>query len=306
MASSSPRLQGKTIAVTGASGMIGVYLCRSLLAAGARVVGVVRNPSKAAFLADEGVEFRKADLTDPAALEAAFQGCDAVISNAAMYVASKGFGAWQAHLTANVDGTRNVFEAAHRAGVKRIVHVSTFGIYRWSLRKPMDEQWPQLDGQRRKGGTYRASKQISEDVAWQLARELDLQLTTVRPSGVYGARDPNTMAMVYKALKLPVLVLPSIGFPLVYAGDVADATAQALANDAAINQAYNVGGEGHQLSSFLRAVVRAREKGPAILSVPLPARIRTDNSKAGRDLGFQNRDFDEALKEVIAEDRARR
>ena len=54
-------LNGKTIAVTGASGMIGVYICRALLKRGARVVGVVRNPDKAAFLASEGVEFRRAD-----------------------------------------------------------------------------------------------------------------------------------------------------------------------------------------------------------------------------------------------------
>lgn len=295
-------LKGKSVAVTGASGMIGVYLCRSLLAAGARVIGVVRNPAKAAFLADEGVEFRKADLTDPASLETAFAGCDAIISNAAMYVATKGFGAWKAHEKANIEGTRNVFEAAHRAGVKRIVHVSTFGIYQWSIFQAMHEDWPQLDGKNRKGGSYRATKQISEDIAWQLARELDLQLTTVRPSGVYGARDPNTMALVYKVLKLPVLVMPSIGFPLVYAGDVADATTRALANAQAINQAYNVGGDSHQLSSFLRAVARARNKGPLILSLPLPLRIRTDNNKAARDLGFRNRDFDEALKDVVAED----
>ncbi|MFN3713708.1 MAG: NAD-dependent epimerase/dehydratase family protein [Alcanivoracaceae bacterium] len=297
-------LHGKTVAVTGASGMIGVYLCRSLLAAGARVIGVVRNPAKAAFLAGEGVEFRKADLTEPASLEVAFKGCDAIISNAAMYVATKGFSAWQAHEKANVEGTRNVFEAAHKAGVRRIVHISTFGIYRWSILQPMDEKWPQLDGKRRKGGTYRATKQISEDLAWQLARELDLQLTTVRPSAVYGARDPNSMAMVYKALKLPLLMLPSIGFPLVYAGDVADATVRATANEQAINHAYNVGGDSQQLSAFLRAVVHARGKGPMILSLPLPVRIRTDNSKAERDLGFRNRPFDEALREVVAEDGA--
>jgi dihydroflavonol-4-reductase len=295
-------LTGKTVAVTGASGMIGVYLCRSLLAAGARVVGVVRNPAKAAFLAKEGVEFRKADLTDAASLEAAFRGCDAIISNAAMYVATKGFSAWQAHEKANVEGTRNVFEAAHRAGVKRIVHVSTFGIYRWSVFTPMDESWPQLDGKNRKGGTYRATKQISEDLAWQLARELDLQLTTVRPSAVYGARDPNTMDMVYKALKLPLLILPSISFPLVYAGDVADATAAAVASDKAINQAYNVGGDSQQIADFLRAVVRARGKGPMILSLPMPVKIRTDNSKAERELGFRNRPFDEALREVMVEE----
>ena len=295
-------LKGKTVAVTGASGMLGVYLCRSLLAAGARVIGVVRNPAKAAFLADEGVEFRKADLTDPPSLEAAFTDCDAIISNAAMYVASKGFGAWKAHEKANIEGTRNVFEAAHKAGVKRIVHVSTFGIYQWSVFQAMHEDWPQLDGKNRKGGSYRATKQISEDLAWQLAGKLNLQLTTVRPSGVYGARDPNTMAMVYKALKLPLLMMPSIGFPLVYAGDVADATTRALINDQAINQAYNVGGASQQLSSFLRAVTRARNKGPLILSLPLPVKIRTDNSKAARDLDFRNRSFDEALREVIAED----
>jgi dihydroflavonol-4-reductase len=295
-------LQGKTVAVTGASGMIGAYLCRSLLAAGAHVVGVVRTPSKAAFLADEGVEFRKADLNDRASLEAAFKGCDAVISNAAMYVASKGFSAWHAHEKANVEGTRNVFEAAHKAGVKRIVHVSTFGIYKWSIFSPMDESWPQLDGKNRKGGTYRATKQISEDLAWQLARELDLQLTTVRPSAVYGARDPNTMDMVYKALKLPVIVLPSISFPLVYAGDVADATVNAVANEKSINKAYNVGGDSQQIGSFLREVVRARGKGPMILSVPMPVRIRTDNSKAEKDLGFRNRPFAEALAEIVRED----
>ena len=293
-------LQGKRIAVTGASGMIGVYLCRSLLAAGAKVVGVVRNPAKAAFLAAEGVEFRQADLTDAAALEAAFQGCDAIISNAAMYVATKGFSAWHAHEKANVDGTRNVFNAAHKAGVKRIVHVSTFGIYRWTIRRPMNEDSAQLDGRNRQGGTYRATKQISEQLAWQLAQQLDLQLSTVRPSAVYGARDPNTMGLINKAFKLPLLVLPSIGFPLVYAGDVADATVQALANDAAIHQAYNLGGDSRQLSAFLRAVARVRGNGPWIVSLPLPIKIRTDNSKAERDLAFRNRPFEDALAEVIA------
>ena len=295
-------LNGKTVAVTGATGMLGTYLSRSLLAAGARVVGVVRNPDKAPSLANEGVEFRKADLTDPIALERAFAGCDGVISNAAMYVATKSFGAWQAHRRANVEGTQNVLEAANKAGVKRIVHVSTFGVYRWSLFEPLREDSPQVNGENRKGGAYRAPKQISEELAWQLANELDLQLTVVRPSAVYGARDPNTMAMVYRAMRWPLLALPSIGFPIAYAGDVAEATANALANDDTIGQAYNLGGESRQIADFLRAVARARGKGPSVLALPLPLRIRTDNNKAARDLGFRNRDFDDALKEIMAED----
>ena len=295
-------VKGKTVAVTGASGMLGTYLCRGLLAAGAHVVGAVRNPDKAAFLADEGVSFRKADLRDPISLEHAFEGCDAVISNAAMYVATQSFGAWQAHRRANVEGTQNVLEAAGKADVKRIVHISTFGVYRWSVFRPLREDSPQVDGNKRKGGAYRATKQISEELAWKLANELGLKLTVVRPTAVYGARDPNTMGMVYKAMRWPFLLLPSIGFPLAYAGDVADATVKALANDQTVDQAYNLGGDSQQLASFLRAVVRARGKGPRVLALPLPLRIRTDNSKAERDLNFRNRDFDQAMEEIMAED----
>ncbi len=295
-------LKGKTVAVTGASGMIGVYLCRSLLRAGAHVVGVVRNPEKAAFLAAEGVEFRKADLVDTAALTAAFQGCDAVIANAAMYVASKSMSSWEDHEKANLDGTRNVYQAAQNAGVKRIIQISTFGIYRWSILHAMNEQQKQLNGAKRRGGPYRATKQISEVLGWELANSLQLEMTALRPSIVYGARDPNTLKIMYRLLKLPFLPLPSISMPFVYAGDVADAAVNAIKNDASIGQAYNVCGEGHQVSTFLKALIKAKGYGPKVLSAPLPIGISADNSKAKRDLGFRNRPFDMTLGEITKEE----
>lgn len=299
-------LKGKTVAVTGASGMIGVYLCRSLLRAGAHVVGVVRNPEKAAFLAAEGVEFRKADLADTAALTTAFQGCDAVIANAAMYVATKSMSAWEDHERANLDGTRNVYQAAHGANVKRIVQISTFGIYRWSFLHPMNEQQKQLNGAKRQGGPYRATKQVSEVLGWELANSLQLDMTALRPSLVYGARDFNTLKPMYRLLKLPFLPLPSISLPFVYAGDVADAAVGAIRNDTSIGESYNVCGEGHQFSTFLKALIKAKGYGPKVLSAPLPISIRTDNSKAERDLGFNNRPIDVALSAIIMEEKQKK
>lgn len=295
-------LKGKTVAVTGASGMIGVYLCRSLLRAGAHVVGVVRNPEKAAFLAAEGVEFRKADLADTAALTAAFQGCDAVIANAAMYVSTKSMSAWEDHEKANLDGTRNVYQAAHDAGVKRIVQISTFGIYRWSILHTMNEQQKQLNGAKRQGGAYRATKQISEVLGWEMAGNLQLDMTALRPSLVYGARDYNTLKPISRLLKLPFLPLPSISMPFVYAGDVADAAVGAIKNDASIGQSYNVCGAGHQFSTFFKALVKAKGYGPKVLSAPLPISLSVDNSKAERDLGFHNRPIDVALAEIVKEE----
>lgn len=295
-------LKGKTVAVTGASGMIGVYLCRSLLRAGAHVIGVVRNPEKAAFLAKEGVEFRKADLADTAALTAAFQGCDAVIANAAMYVSTKSMSAWEDHEKANLDGTRNVYQAAHDAGVNRIIQISTFGIYRWSILHTMNEQQKQLNGAKRQGGAYRATKQISEVLGWEMANSLHLDMTALRPSLVYGARDYNTLKPISRLLKLPFLPLPSISMPFVYAGDVADAAVGAIKNDASIGQSYNVCGEGHQFSTFFKALVKAKGYGPKVLSAPLPISISVDNSKAERDLGFHNRPIEVALAEIVKEE----
>lgn len=299
-------LEGKSIAVTGASGMIGVYICRSLLRAGARVVGVVRNPAKAAFLAAEGVEFRTADLGDPVALAQAFSGCDAVVSNAAMYVVQKSMHAWAEHEKANLDGTRNVLGAAHQAGVKRVVHISTFGIYKWSIFRTLNEQSPQLDGARRQGGPYRATKQTSEALAWELARRDGIGLTTLRPTAVYGARDHNLLRPVYRLMKLPVLPLPSVSFPVVFAGDVADAVVGALKNDASAGQAYNVGGADLQIADFLKALAQVVPDAPKVLALPLPLHVRVDNSKAERELGFHNRSFVEALREVVTEDPPRK
>jgi len=299
-------LQGKTVAVTGASGMIGVYICRSLLKAGAKVIGVVRNPEKAAFLAQEGVEFRRADLADVAALAKAFTGCDAVVANAAMYVVQKSMHAWAEHEKANLDGTRNVYEAAHQASVKRVIQISTFGIYRWSVLRVLNEESPQLNGARRQGGPYRATKQTSEALAWELSRRYQLDTTALRPTAVYGARDYNFMRPVYRLLALPVLPMPSVSFPIVYAGDVADAVVGDLRNDASIGQAYNVGGENIQVAEFMKALREVVPSAPRVMAVPLPVGVKIDNSKAARDIGFRNRPFVEALREVVAEDPPRR
>lgn len=295
-------LRGKTVAVTGASGMLGVYICRSLLRAGATVIGVVRNPAKAAFLAAEGVQFRSADLMDPAALQLAFAGCDAVVSNAAMYVALKSMSAWQDHERANLDGTRNVMQAAAQAGVKRVVHISTFGIYQWTMLRPLTEQTPQLNGAKRQGGPYRATKQMSEALAWELAAKHSIGLTTLRPSGIFGARDANLLQLIYKILRSPFVLFPSVTFPIVYAGDVADSVVGALRNDASAGQAYNVGGNNQPIAEFGRAILRALSRRPLVLFLPLPFGFRIDNRKAERDLGFRNRPYDEAMREILREE----
>jgi dihydroflavonol-4-reductase len=299
-------LKNKLVAVTGASGFLGVYIARALLAAGARVRGVVRNPQKAAFLAAEGVEFATADLQDRTALTEAFRGCDAVVANAALYSVTNS--RWDDNFRANKQGTENVYEALAAAGVKRAVHISTFGVYRWFPRPKgaFDESSPVIDGLRRQGGAYRATKQISEALAFQLSGKHNIAITALRPAGIYGARDGNLMPGIRKLMRLPVVLAPRLHFPFVYAGDVADAVVGALKNDASANKSYLIAGRDDTVESFFRAYKAVSQSRALLVPVPLGKGFRVDTSLAEREIGFHNTPYEQGLAQTFQAEREQR
>jgi NAD(P)H dehydrogenase (quinone) len=104
-----------TYAITGASGQLGRLAVHELLARGvpvADVVAVVRTPSRAADLADRGVQVREADYASPRALGAALDGVDQLL-----LISSSEAGQRVAHHT-------NVIQAAKTAGTTRIAYTS--------------------------------------------------------------------------------------------------------------------------------------------------------------------------------------
>jgi nucleoside-diphosphate-sugar epimerase len=294
-------LTNKTVAVTGASGMLGAYICRALSGAGARVRGVVRNPEKAAFLEREGVELARADLAQRDALVEAFRGCDAVVSNAALYNPLNM--RWADNYRANKEGTENVYEAMAKAGVGRAIHISTWGVNRWHLGKPaIDDATPVLDGESKRGGAYRATKAMSEALAFRISDAHGLKTTALRPAGIYGARDHNLVPYLRAYLRLPVVFAPRFQFPFVYAGDVADAVVGALRNDTSAGQAYLVAGRDETVYDFVRAWLEAAGKSSLLVPIPTGTGVFSDSSKAMREIGFHNKPYVEGLRETFAED----
>jgi nucleoside-diphosphate-sugar epimerase len=293
-------LEGKRVAVTGASGLLGAYVCRSLRSAGASVRGTIRDPAKAPFLIDMGVETIKADLLDATSLKDAFSGCDALIHCAALY--TLGPRRWKSFLEANVVGTDNVYGALCQGGPKRVVHISSWGVYRFAYRAPMDESTPLLDGERREGGGYRASKMLSEKRAREHAERCGLQLTVVRPAGIYGARDTVMLPKVRTALRLPLLPHLGLEMSLSYAGDIADAVVRALVTPKSVGESYNLGGDEEPFGDFIREVAkadpRARARFPVSLPSPLVWVLNSDKARA--DLSFKNRSFAEGVGETYA------
>jgi nucleoside-diphosphate-sugar epimerase len=295
-------LAGQRIAVTGATGFLGRYVVDVLLARGAHVVGVVRNPDKVPSLAARGVELRRADLAERDRLTAGFAGADAVVSNAALF--SLRNTRWADHERANVAGTRNVFGALHDAGVRRVVHVSSVAVYGlFPGERHLDEDAPQLthDAWRLPWRVYPVSKAVSEQEAWRLAGEHGLALTTVRPCTIYGAFDPNFMPVFRRLVSLPITVMPAgLRMSFVYAGDVAEGIALALEHPESAGRAYNLTGDGESAWDFARAW---RDAGGASASVmlplPLPLHSRFDSTRAKRELGWRPRPLVDALRETF-------
>lgn len=294
-------LQGKTIAVTGATGFLGRYIVDSLLKRNAKVVGVVRNPDRVPALKSKGVELRKADLVDKSALVAGFSNCDAIVSNAALFAIANMD--WQAHVRTNLQGSENVFDAASQAGVKRIIHVSSVAVYRKHQQPLSDEGQPLLSEQNlRKYNAYPVSKALSEQLAWKKAKEYQLDLTCARPCAIYGAHDPNMMAYLRRFLGWPIAPIPVLGkIGFVYAGDVAEGIAKMLENDISIGKAYNLTGPALSIWEFYKAWRQSGDpKAPKLpIPIPLPVRRLWDNSLAERDLGWSNRPFLECLQETM-------
>src|SRR5580700_560479 len=156
--------------LTGASGFIGANLARQLAAQGHGVKALVRAGSDLRGLA--GVEYERVegDVSQPPALEKAMRGCDWCFHVAASY--HLWLRDYAPMYAANVDGTRNVIEAATVAGCSRIVYTSTVGCIGLPERingsvTPTDETSPVSLEQM--NGHYKLSKWQAEQVALELA-----------------------------------------------------------------------------------------------------------------------------------------
>jgi len=302
-------LPGKHIVVTGATGFLGSHISLSLMAAGAQVIGAVRTPDKGAWLVDRGARMVAADLTDRASLVAAFRGVDTVVSNAAQ-------GGHDADLATfervNCDGVRDLFDAAHEAGVRRIVHVSSTSVYRTRLFAAMGEDTRGYDTDKRRFNwsdfttdwRYAKTKTLSERIAWERAATHGIALTTLRPGPIYGSRDDKATSILRKGLAAKLKTVPTVGVPWVHADDVAQAVVAAVANPASVGKAYNIAGPAVSQYRFMRAMAQAlREKGEHaawLVPVPVPVWVRYDTSAAKRDLGFTTRSLEDGMRETFS------
>jgi uncharacterized protein YbjT (DUF2867 family) len=241
------------ITVFGGSGFLGRQIVLRLAKGGAEVRVAARRPERAAFLTEARtagpITAVRADVWDAASVGPAVAGADAVVNTVGHYV-ERGRASFEA---IHGQGARHVAEAAARAGIGRLVHISGIGAD------------PQSDS------AYVRARGIGE----RLVADALPTATIFRPSVMFGPEDAFSNRLEALSRMLPVLPLFGRGdvrLQPVYVGDVADAVATALATPAAAGQVYELGGPRiYSYRELVRLVLEHAGRRRVLLPVPYRA-----------------------------------
>lgn len=253
------------VLVTGASGFLGGWVAQRLSERGHVVRAFVRASSKRAHLEGlAGLELAEGSVEDQGAVQRAADGVDAIIHAAGLVKARSEAD----FVRTNVEGTRNLVDAARRLGsaLRRFVHVSSL-----EAAGPSHDAGPVPVEQERPVTAYGRSKLAAEKVV--LEHRDAVPSTILRPGAIYGPRDQEILD-AFRAVKRGLLPVVDGGRALgsfIYGPDCADACIKALDVELPSGSVLHLtdGAPGITQRDFLHLVEKAVGKR-AFLRVSLP------------------------------------
>lgn len=259
------------VLVTGAAGFIGSHVVERLVAEGHSVRAFVRSVERAQQVLPREVELALGDVRDQGSLVRAADGIRCVVHTAAR---TTDWGPWAEFEATTVQGTQRTVEAACRAGVERLVLVSTTAVYDAAVVRSghVTEDAPRTQD-RGRGNRYGYAKALAEERVLAAHAAGKLKVTVLRPGWVYGPRDRTMFPRILEFLRDPTSVWISGHDPnvaLVYVTDVADAISRATTNEAAPGRAFNVSAiEGCRLRWLAERIAEQAGLHAPTRSVPL-------------------------------------
>jgi NAD dependent epimerase/dehydratase len=317
MPAGSKGWSGRKVLVTGAGGFIGSHLAEHLTREGAEVRAFVRYTSRGehGWLeqvtpdAAAAIEVFRGDLANPEAVLSALGGRDTVFHLGALIPIPYSYRHPREFVTANVEGTLNVLEAARREEPARIVHTSTSEVYGTAQNVPIDEQHP-LHPQ----SPYAASKVGADQLALSFQRSFGTPVVIARPFNTYGPRQSARAVIptiITQALARDVIELgatsPTRDF--LYVEDTVTGIARCAEAEGVDGEVINLGtGTEASIAEVAARVLRMLDR-----EVPVeldeerlrPAdseveRLVADTTKARELLGWEpSVDLDEGLRRTI-------
>lgn len=317
-----------TVLVTGATGLTGSNVCRLLVERGDDVRALVRSRADAQPLAGLGVEMVEGDIVDPRSVLAAADGAESAIHTAALLGgASQNPSVFAA---VNLTGTVNVLDAAHQAGLTRVVAFSTGTFFDRDAVEHLEDA-PLLDEP--PTDPYTTTKLAAYQVVMERAAA-GQDVLTCHPGAIYGPGPVIDRALARTSFNRVILAAlrgrlrRSLGYPVswVTGTDVARGAIAALdrgvaghrywlvgrAEDRAstaqaCNRAIAIAGLSHEVVDIdprddREALVE--EFGPTLVAVATRSvedgeRPRPSVSKTSAEIGYEPVPLDEGLTELV-------
>jgi uncharacterized protein YbjT (DUF2867 family) len=237
------------ITMFGGTGFIGRHLVTELLRSGATVRLAVRHhPGRVQMVTESALtpELIQADALDDTAVDAAIAGTDAVFNLVGILTETP----TQTYHTIHVEGARRVAMAAHRHGVRRVLHLSALGANPTS---------PAISDQTKAEGE-------------QAVRAAFPQATIVRPSLVFGADDhffSRFAAMIRSSPVLPLIGGGPTRFQPVFVGDMTAGLLELLKRSETAGKTYEFGGpQVYSFKVLLELLLTALNRQRVLIPIP--------------------------------------
>ena len=242
------------VLVTGGTGFTGSHLVRRLLDRGRKVV-VVDNKKGLFYqeLEKQGAKIELGSVTDRVLMEKLVRDCDVVYHIAAAFRQLNVPN--QYYWDVNVEGTRNLVDAAFRSGVRRFVYCSTQGVHGDIKNPPGNESSPIMPEDYYQLTKFEGEKVVQEYVA----RGLDA--VTLRPTAIYGPGDPERFLILFRLAKRGSFLMFGDGetfYHPVYIDNLVDAFELAGEKPGIAGQSYIIGDEHYySIKDLVRNVADA-------------------------------------------------
>lgn len=222
------------VLVSGAGGFLGRHVVDRLVKGNHQVRAIVRPASPVPNWARQ-VEIFRADLRVADNLTSAFADVDAVIHAAAATT-----GGEDLQFTSTVVATENLLNAMAGTAVKRLIHVSSFVVYDWSVAKGVLDEGTAIRRDIYDMGGYTIAKVWQERIVKKVASSHSWDLTVMRPGFIWGRQHAEIAGMGRHLGRTFVIFGPRTRLPLSHVVNCADCIVVALENRASIGETINL------------------------------------------------------------------
>jgi len=248
------------IGVTGASGMVGINVCKEILRNGDELNILIRED--VSYLSDLPCNKFYGDLSDIDTLEKFCDKCDVIIHSAAMI--SIGFDAYDQVYEVNFVGTKNLLDTSIRKKVKKFIFISTVNAYD---KKPLDQNFDEKRRLVRKGNAYDMTKALAQELVTSTE---EIETVSINPTSVLGKNDfkPSRLGKIIKGVhsgKLPFLV--DGGLDVIDVEDLSKAIYSAISNGKD-GESYLISGKFRSFKEMFEVIKKYQDKKSRIFFFP--------------------------------------